>query len=211
MRYGRIRFHRYSGVLFKSVCVIVILAVAFLLADAKLRPAVLDIAAVEAKAVAEQKVNSAVEKALSDSDINYSDIVAVNYSSDNEITGITTDIVKMNMFKSEISKAVDKAFDKSEYASVSVPLGSATGVTLLSGTGPYIDVKVGMSGATKTEFENIFEAAGVNQTQHSVMLNLETTVILTLSGKRITYNVATSFCVAQTVIVGSVPNVTVNK
>lgn len=211
MRYGRIRFHRYGGILFKSVCALVIFAVAFLLTDAKLRPAVLDIAAVEAKAVAEQKVNSAVEKAIFASKINYSDIVSVNYSSDKKITGITTDIVKMNLFKSEISKAVDKAFGKSEYTTVSVPLGSATGFTLLSGTGPYFKVKVGMSGATKTEFENVFEAAGVNQTQHSVMLNLETTVILTLSGKRITYNVATSFCVAQTVIVGSVPNVTVNK
>lgn len=211
MRYGRIRFHRYGGILFKSVCALVIFAVAFLLTDAKLRPAVLDIAAVEAKAVAEQKVNSAVEKAVFSSKINYSDIVSVNYSSDKKITGITTDIVKMNLFKSEISKAVDKAFGKSEYTTVSVPLGSATGITLLSGTGPYFKVKVGMSGATKTEFENIFEAAGVNQTQHSVMLNLETTVVLTLSGKRITYNVETSFCVAQTVIVGSVPNVTVNK
>jgi type I restriction enzyme S subunit len=63
----------------------------------------------------------------------------------------------------------------------------------------------------KSDFENIFEAAGVNQTQHSVMLNLDTTVILSVSGKRITYNVKTSFCVAQTVIVGSVPNVTLNK
>lgn len=211
MRYGRVRFRRYGGLTFKIVCALVIFAVAFLLTDAKLRPAVLDIAAVEAKAVAEQKVNSAVEKAISGSDVNYSDIVAVNYSSDNKITGITTDIVKMNLFKSEISKAVDKAFGKSEYTTVSVPLGSATGVTLFSGSGPYVDVKVGMTAATQTDFENIFEAAGVNQTQHSVMLNLETTVMLTLSGKRITYNVATSFCVAQTVIVGSVPNVTVNK
>ncbi len=211
MRYGRYGFRRFNGITIKLICVFLIISVAFLLTDAKLRPAVYDIAAVEAKSVAEKKVNTAVEKAICGSKINYSDIVTVNYSSDNQITGITTDIVKMNLFKSEISKAVDKAFGKSEYTSVSVPLGSATGVTLLSGTGPYINVKVGMSGASKTEFENVFEAAGVNQTQHSVMLNLDTTVILTLSGKRITYNVKTSFCVAQTVIVGSVPNVTVNK
>ena len=117
----------------------------------------------------------------------------------------------MNLFKSEIAKAVDKAFENSEFTTVSIPLGSATGLTLFSGTGPYVKVKIGMSGATKTDFENIFEAAGVNQTQHSVMLNLDTTVILSVSGKRITYNVQTSFCVAQTVIVGSVPNVTLNK
>lgn len=185
--------------------------ISVLLLDAKLRPAVYDIAAIEAKSVAEKKVSLAVEKTLLNSGLDYSDIVTVNYSADNQITGITTDIVKMNLFKSEIAKAVDKAFEKSDYTIVSVPLGSATGMTLLSGTGPYVKVKIGMNGATKSDFENIFEAAGVNQTQHSVMLNLETTVILSASGKRITYNVKTSFCVAQTVIVGSVPSVTLNK
>ena len=211
MKYGRYNFRRTNTSTFRLICIILILTVAFLLTDAKLRPAVYDIAAIEAKSVAEKKVNTAVEKTLLKSGLDYSDIVTVNYSTDNQITGITTDIVKMNLFKSEIAKVVDKAFENSDFTVVSVPLGSATGMTLLSGTGPYVKVKIGMSGATKTDFENIFEAAGVNQTQHSVMLNLETTVVLSVSGKRITYNVKTSFCVAQTVIVGSVPNVTLNK
>lgn len=209
------RFRRYyargRSAFYGVICFLIISVISFLLADAKLRPAVYDIAAVEAKSAAEVKVNSAVEKALMKSGLDYSDIVTVNYSADNRITGITTDIVKMNLFKSEIAKAVDKAFENTEFTTVSVPLGSATGLTLFSGTGPYVKVKIGMSGATKTDFENIFEAAGVNQTQHSVMLNLDTTVILTVSGKRITYNVQTSFCVAQTVIVGTVPNFVVDK
>ena len=69
MRYGRVRFRRYGGLTFKIVCALVIFAVAFLLTDAKLRPAVLDIAAVEAKAVADKKVNTAVEKAKSGREI----------------------------------------------------------------------------------------------------------------------------------------------
>jgi sporulation protein YunB len=210
VRFRRFKRQRNSAI-FGIFCVVISMLISVLLLDAKLRPAIYDIATVEAKSAAEKKVNLAVEKILLNSKLDYSDIVAVNYSADNQITGITTDIVKMNLFKSEIAKAVDKAFDNSNYTVISVPLGSATGLTLLSGTGPYVEVKIGMSGATKSDFENIFEAAGVNQTQHSVMLNLDTTVILSVTGKRITYNVKTSFCVAQTVIVGSVPNVTLNK
>ncbi len=211
MRYGRYGFCRANGWVFKLICAVLIFAVAFLLTDAKLRPAVYDIAALEAKAAAEQLVGKGVEKALSDCEIDYSQIVAVNYSADKKITGITTDIVKMNLFKTEISRAVDRAFEKNGFVRVNVPLGSATGVTLFSGIGPDVKVKVGISGVTVTDFENVFEAAGVNQTQHSVMLNLETTVILNLSGKRITHTVKTSVCVAQTVIVGSVPEVMVAK
>ena len=210
MRYRRYGYGR-KNIAFRIICIFLIAAISFFLLDAKLRPAIIDLAAVEAKAVAEKTVNSAVEKALSDRAVKYSDIVTVNYSQNNIITGITTDIVKMNLFKSEISKTVDKAFEKNGFTSVTVPFGSATGFALLSGSGPYIDIKIGMSGVTTSDFENIFESAGVNQTQHSVMLRLETTVMLTLAGRRITCTVPTSFCVAQTVIVGSVPEVTVNK
>ena len=115
MKYGRYNFRRTNTSTFRLICIILILTVAFLLTDAKLRPAIYDIAAIEAKSVAEKKVNTAVEKTLLKSGIDYSDIVTVNYSADNQITGITTDIVKMNLFKSEIAKAVDKAFENSDF------------------------------------------------------------------------------------------------
>lgn len=92
-----------------------------------------------------------------------------------------------------------------------MPLGTATGVSLFSGIGPQIKVKVGCSASTASDFENVFASAGVNQTQHSVMLNIETTVVLSLAGRRMTEQVQTSLCIAQTVIVGSVPNVSVTK
>ena len=78
------------------------------------------------------------------------------------------------------------------------------------GRGPHNRSR-GSITSTKTDFENVFESAGINQTQHSIMLNVETTVILTLSGRRVTQTVETSFCVAQTVIIGSVPEIMVNK
>ncbi len=204
-------FHRVNGIAFKIICFLLIFSVVFLLVDARLRPAVYDLAELEAKATAEQVISKGIEKALTDCKVDYSQIVAVNYSANKMITGITTDIVKMNMFKAEISRAVDRVFEKNSFVCVRVPLGSATGVTLFSGVGPYVEVKVGMSGVTATDFENVFESAGVNQTQHSVMLNLETTVVLTLSGKRVNHKVKTSVCVAQTVIVGSVPEVMIDK
>lgn len=206
----RRRFYRNRGtVIFKITCVLLIFLISVLLIDAKLRPAIFDLAALEAYALSSKTVNSAVEKALSENVPAYSELVQINYGSGNAITGITTDIVKMNLFKSQVTKAIDAAFNEHNNTDVTVSLGSASGVTLFSGWGPYIDVAVGYSSSTQSNFENIFSSAGINQTQHSVMLNVETTVMLTLPGKRLTQTVETSFCVAQTVIVGSVPNVMV--
>lgn len=206
----RRRFYRKRGTfIFKAVCAVIIFLITVLLLDARLRPAIYDLAALEAYAVSSKTVNSAVEKVLFENAPAYSELVDINYSDSNIITGITTDIVKMNLFKSQVTKAIDEAFNEKNNTEVTVSAGTASGVTLFSGWGPYIDVDIGISSSTQSDFENVFQSAGINQTQHSVMLNVETTVMLTLPGKRVSQTVETSFCVAQTVIVGSVPEVMV--
>ena len=210
MRRRRFGYRRNSW-LFKTVCVFMVLLISVLLIDAKLRPALYDLAALEAYAISSKTVNSAVEKILSENAPAYSEIVNINYTENNAVTGITTDIVKLNLFKSRVTNAIDEEFNKKEKTDITVSLGTASGVALFSGWGPYVDVDVGFSSSTQSNFENVFSSAGINQTQHSVMLNIETTVILTMSGKRIKQTVRTSFCVAQTVIVGTVPDVMVER
>lgn len=210
MRHRRFYGKRNTWV-FKTVCVLIIFLISVLLLDAKLRPALYDLAALEAYAVSSKTVNSAVEKILSEKAPAYSEIVSINYSENNTVTGITTDIVKLNLFKSQVTNAIDTEFNNKKNTDITVSLGTASGVVLFSGWGPYIDVDVGFSSSTQSDFENIFTSAGINQTQHSVMLNIETTVLLTMAGKRIPQTVKTSFCIAQTVIVGTVPNVMVER
>lgn len=208
MRYRRF-YRRRSPAVFVVICSVIIFLISVLLLDARLRPAVYELAAVEAYAVSSERVNSAVERMLSSSVPSYSELVSVAYNSGGAITGISTDIVKMNLFKSRVANAVNAEFEKNSSVSIPVSLGTASGIVLFSGIGPHVDIDVGFSSSTHTDFENIFESAGINQTQHSVMLNVETTVMLSLAGRRIPKTVETSFCVAQTVIVGSVPEVMV--
>ncbi|MBQ2904345.1 MAG: sporulation protein YunB [Clostridia bacterium] len=208
MKYRRF-YRRRNPVVFAVICSVIIFLISVLLLDARLRPAVYELAAVEAYAVSSERVNTAVEKLLSSSAPAYSELIGINYNSDGAITGITTDIVKMNLFKAEVSNAVNREFEENSKTEIPVSLGTASGIVLFSGVGPHIEIDVGFSSSTHTDFENIFEDAGINQTQHSVMLNVETTVMLSLAGRRIPKTVETSFCVAQTVIVGSVPGVMV--
>ncbi len=203
------KFRRYNSASYKILCSVILLLIAVLLTDAKLRPAVYELAAHEAYAEASRTIHSAAEKALTQKGASYSDLVSVSRTESGSITGITTDIVKLNLFKSQVTNAIDNAFSEKERAVVTVPLGTATGITLLSGAGPDIDVKLGLSSSTYSNFENIFESAGINQTQHSLMLNISSQVVLSLPNKRITKTVETSFCVAQTIIVGTVPDVMV--
>ncbi len=195
--------------LFKIICIIIAILIGILLTDAKLRPAIYELAALEAYAAANKTINSAVEKALSKSTVAYNELVSVTQTDNGSITGITTDIVKMNLFKSQITNAIDSTFKEINCVTVSIPLGTATGVVLFTGWKPDIKVKIGLSSSTYSTFENVFQSAGINQTQHNVMLNIKSDIILALPNRRINKIVETSFCVAQTVIVGTVPNVLV--
>ncbi len=198
---------RGRKIIYKCVCAIILFAVLLLVTDAKIRPAVYTLAASQAKRIAAVTINTAVENELSKNPVVYSDIVEIAYDSNGGVACITTDILKMNLLKANITRAVDALIKNTENASVTVPFGSATGIALFAGEGPDIDVDLSFDGYSTSDFHNVFESVGINQTQHSIMLNVTADVIIILDGRSVQATLETDFCVAQTIIVGAVPDV----
>ena len=56
-----------------------------------------------------------------------------------------------------------------------------------------------------TEVENRFESAGINQTRHRILLRVTAKMTVLIAGYAAPASVSTEVCVAETVIVGSVP------
>ena len=61
-------------------------------------------------------------------------------------------------------------------------------------------------GTVQAEFESEFSEAGVNQTRHRIWLHLSIPATVLLAGSAIEVPLDTELCVAETVIVGQVPN-----
>jgi len=76
---------------------------------------------------------------------------------------------------------------------------------LLAGRGPRIRVRMESIGSSSAEFQNQFETGGINQTRHQIILELNVSVSILLPGFTTTTNVSNAVTVAETVIVGSVP------
>ena len=93
---------------------------------------------------------------------------------------------------------------------LAIPLGNLTGIVLFSALGPSVRVRVQSVGDVKTAYENEFTSAGVNQTKHSIYLNTEVTVYLLIPGEIIPVTVQERVCVAETIIVGDVPDTYLN-
>lgn len=89
---------------------------------------------------------------------------------------------------------------------LSIPIGSLTGSTLLAGRGPRITVRMESVGSSEANFRNAFTSAGINQTKHQIILTVDVSVSVLLPGFRTATKVSNSFIVAETVIVGTVPD-----
>ena len=89
---------------------------------------------------------------------------------------------------------------------LSIPLGTLTGSALLAGRGPRFRVRMQSVGSCSAHFENAFEHAGINQTTHSILLYVDVSVSILLPGFNTSAKVSNAFSVAETVIVGDVPD-----
>ena len=83
--------------------------------------------------------------------------------------------------------------------------GAALGLTLLAGSGPRIPISIVPVGSVQTDFETEFEACGINQTRHKVYLQLSASIRIVIPTGAKTTNVTANMLVAESIIVGKVP------
>ena len=81
-----------------------------------------------------------------------------------------------------------------------------SGSAFLAGRGPKMPVRMQSTGSCSARFENQFSQAGINQTTHQILLCVDVSVSILLPGFRTGTQVANSYAVAETVIVGDVPD-----
>jgi sporulation protein YunB len=89
---------------------------------------------------------------------------------------------------------------------ISIPLGNLTGLKLLSGKGPKIKVEVLPVRSVVAEVSSAFSESGINQSWHKIILNVKTNFGVMVLSRSISCNVSDSIVLADTVIVGNVPD-----
>ena len=185
----------------------IIIITIFALLDLQVRPLIKSIAENQAKISATNIINDEVLRELSDKSSYYSELVSIKTDNNGKILAVTTDSQKVNVLKSFVSSNIQRDMPSSNPQKVAVPLGTLTGVELLTGRGPLINMKVSIPGTVSTDIKSEFVQAGINQTKHKIYISVKTQVNALIPGFPITTTVETSILVSEIVIVGDVPNV----
>ena len=111
-----------------------------------------------------------------------------------------------NHLQAEILDTVLTRISQVPTGDLSIPIGSLTGSALLAGRGPRISVRMESVGSSEANFRNAFTSAGINQTKHQIYLVVDVYVSILLPGFSTTTKFSNTYSVAETVIVGSVPD-----
>lgn len=139
----------------------------------------------------------------------YSDLVDIKTDSSGNVDMIITDSYAVNkLAATAVTKAYDYVSEKIEKG-VEVPLGAFTGIRLISGFGAKVRMKVISVASVKCDFVSEFAQAGINQTRHSLYLNINCVVNVVTKTKTKKINDKITVLVFDNLIVGKVPNVVV--
>lgn len=191
-----------------TLCALLLCLVLMLL-ERNLTRVVLTLASAKAEVLAVQALNQAAEALIADG-VSYDSLVHVTLGEDGSVRLLQANTAGMNSLASRASLTAQARLEALQDQTVSVPLGSALGITLLAGTGPRIQVHMLPVGAVVTAYETEFTSAGINQTRHRVLLTMRAQVQLVLPTGASGVEAVTQVAVAESIIVGQVPDSFVN-
>ena len=188
----------------RMLLAVLLLTALLLLIDQNFRPIVFSLAEARCAAMATRALNGALTEAL-DGGINYEDLMNVRMDEKGQVALLSANTMRMNLLADRAGDAALRKLEAVSNQQVSVPLGAALGMTLLAGSGPGIPISIVPIGSVQTNFETEFEACGINQTRHKVFLQLSASIRIVIPTGAKTTNVTANMLVAESIIVGKVP------
>ena len=209
MKRGFFAYRRYRDrktVLRTAGFLLVVSLLAVLIyASLQMRPLVERMAVTRVENTVNRIVSEAVDEAITSGKLSYDRLISFEKDADGRITAVHSNMAAFNQLQAEILDIVLARIEQVSARELSIPIGSLTGTPLLAGRGPRIRMRMESIGSSSAEFQNQFETGGINQTRHQIILEINVSVSILLPGFTTATKVSSAVTVAETVIVGAVP------
>ena len=151
------------------------------------------------------KMNAAFDELMASFDDEYSSYVHIERNSSGEITLITADMIKINKLMAQYSTIVQSHVSEIEEDDIAVPMLAFTGWPLVSTLGADIKLDIVAVGDAPCSYRSEFKEVGINQTLHSIYIDVSAKVEIILPIDNIEVECPSSALVCESVIVGRVP------
>lgn len=188
------------------VWVVIITVTAFLLFRGKYHGVIRELAITQVTNATSDLINDAIARQISAGEIAYDRIVYFEKDLNGKITALKTNIGEVNRLKTDTLNDINDEILAMDTSRIGIPLGSFILPELLSGRGLLIPVEILTIRNSDAGFSSDFTQAGINQTLHRLHMNVLVDVTVLVLGENVSFTVSADVVVAETIIVGDVPD-----
>ena len=189
-----------------SLLLLVLSIILILVFRSRYREVIRELAETQVKNTTSDLTNDAIAKQIADGIIQYDRIVFFEKDLDGKITALKTNMSEVNRLKTDILNIINDEILALDTSDIGIPLGSLFLPELLSGKGPIIPVHILSIRNSDASFSSNFVQAGINQTLHQLIMVVSVDVAILVLGQTGSFTITSEVVVAETVIVGDVPN-----
>lgn len=158
----------------------------------------------EAKSIATKITNEQSTKVMREH--SYDEMFTIQKDENGNVQMINANIFAIDEITSDIAIYIQEALENSETSKVKLSIGSFTGIKILSGTGPDMNIKLSSTGEVATDLRSEFVSQGINQTIHRIYLQIDCTVNILTPFKTIEESISNQVLLAENVIIGQIPS-----
>ncbi len=186
--------------------VIVICVVLLVLFRSRYSDTIRTLAETQVKNSTSDLINDAIDRQIEMGTIQYDRIVYFEKDLDGRITALKTNMSEVNRLKTDTLNRINDEILALDSSDIGIPLGSLLLPEIFSGRGAEIPVQILSIRNSDAEFESHFTQAGINQTLHQLTMNVSVDVSVLTLGRTDSFTVTSQVVVAETIIVGHVPD-----
>lgn len=188
------------------VCLLLVLCgAAYLLFQLRYAPLVKKAAMLKMDNDAAGIINDAIESVVESGKVDYNKLVMLEKGSDGTVTVLKSNMAAVNELKYEILDAVSQRILDFSTEEITLPAGSIFFPEFFSGHGPEIPIRLATLRSSGAQLESRFSDAGINQTRHEIVVVVSVEVTIVTPAGTIDVPVSSNAVVAETIIVGGVP------
>lgn len=191
----------------RFLLIVLVLAVIFYIAfRVQYRDTIRSLAKTQVTNATSDLINDAIDRQIESKTIQYDRIVYFEKDLNGKITALKTNMSEVNRLKTSILNLINDEILAMDNADIGIPLGSLFLPEFLSGKGPVIPVHILSIRNSEGAFSSNFTQAGINQTLHQLIMDVSVDVSILALGKTQSFTVSSHVVVAETIIVGQVPD-----
>lgn len=192
--------------LFWFVCIAVVIVAVLALFRFKYNIAIRGLAETQVKNATSDLINDAIDEQIENGNIQYDRIVFFEKDLNGRITALKTNMSEVNRLKTDILNRINDEILALDTSDLGIPLGSLILPELFAGRGPQIPVQILSIRNSDASFTSDFTEAGINQTLQQLNMYISVDVAVLVLGETNYFTVSSQVVVAETIIVGQVPD-----